>query len=415
MDGKLIDLTGQKFGDLTVIDYAGHSKWNCQCSCGNTTTVFTSNLKSGLTKSCGHRRNEKRKPTIDLTGQKFGDLTVIDYAGHGKWNCRCSCGKTTTVVTTSLKNGMTKSCGHRRIEPVDLTGQKFGDLTVIDYAGDGKWNCQCSCGNTTTVAASSLKSGGTKSCGHRRNAKAKGRPKIDLTGQKFGDLTVIDYAGHGKWNCQCSCGNTTTVAASSLKSGGTKSCGHRRNAKAKGRPKIDLTGQKFGDLTVIDYAGNKKWNCRCSCGKTTTVFTYNLQSGSTKSCGHNRRIDLTGQKFGDLTAINYAGDGKWNCQCSCGKTTTVATGALRSGGTKSCGHRRTIEYRPKPLKIETNIKGVYYVPSLEMYYAVLRFEGKRYHLKNSKNIDECAQALEEAKDQLRKIVLDWYEDYKKNE
>ena len=355
MDGKLIDLTGQKFGDLTVIDYAGHSKWNCQCSCGNTTTVFTSNLKSGLTKSCGHRRNEKRKPTIDLTGQKFGDLTVIDYAGHGKWNCRCSCGKTTTVVTTSLKNGMTKSCGHRRIEPVDLTGQKFGDLTVIDYAGDGKWNCQCSCGNTTTVAASSLKSGGTKSCGHRRNAKAKGRPKIDLT------------------------------------------------------------GQKFGDLTVIDYAGNKKWNCRCSCGKTTTVFTYNLQSGSTKSCGHNRRIDLTGQKFGDLTAINYAGDGKWNCQCSCGKTTTVATGALRSGGTKSCGHRRTIEYRPKPLKIETNIKGVYYVPSLEMYYAVLRFDGKRYHLKNSKDIDECAQALEEAKDQLRKIVLDWYEDYKKNE
>ena len=355
MNGKLIDLTGQKFGDLTVIDYAGHGKWNCQCSCGNTTTVFTSNLKSGLTKSCGHRRNEKRKPTIDLTGQKFGDLTVIDYAGHGKWNCRCSCGKTTTVVTTSLKNGVTKSCGHRRVEPVDLTGQKFGDLTVIDYAGDGKWNCQCSCGNTTTVAASSLKSGGTKSCGHRRNAKAKGRPKIDLT------------------------------------------------------------GQKFGDLTVIDYAGNKKWNCRCSCGKTTTVFTYNLQSGSTKSCGHNRRIDLTGQKFGDLTAINYAGDGKWNCQCSCGKTTTVATGALRSGGTKSCGHRRTIEYRPKPLKIETNIKGVYYVPSLEMYYAVLRFEGKRYHLKNSKNIDECAQALEEAKDQLRKIVLDWYEDYKKNE
>ena len=413
MDGKLIDLTGQKFGDLTVIDYAGNSKWNCQCSCGNTTTVAAYSLKSGTTKSCGHRRKEESKPKIDLTGQKFGDLTVIDYAGHGKWNCQCSCGNTTTVFTSNLKNGLTKSCGHRRNEKrkptIDLTGQKFGDLTVIDYAGHGKWNCRCSCGKTTTVVTTSLKNGMTKSCGHRRIEP------VDLTGQKFGDLTVIDYAGDGKWNCQCSCGNTTTVAASSLKSGGTKSCGHRRNAKAKGRPKIDLTGQKFGDLTVIDYAGNKKWNCRCSCGKTTTVFTYNLQSGSTKSCGHNRRIDLTGQKFGDLTAINYAGDGKWNCQCSCGKTTTVATGALRSGGTKSCGHRRTIEYRPKPLKIETNIKGVYYVPSLEMYYAVLRFEGKRYHLKNSKNIDECAQALEEAKDQLRKIVLDWYEDYKKNE
>ena len=195
---------------------------------------------------------------------------------------------------------------------IDLTGQKFGDLTVIDYAGNSKWNCQCSCGNTTTVAAYSLKSGTTKSCGHRRKEESK--PKIDLTGQKFGDLTVIDYAGHGKWNCRCSCGKTTTVVTTSLKNGMTKSCGHRRNAKAKGRPMIDLTGQKFGDLTVIDYAGHGKWNCQCSCGKTTTVITHNLKSGSTKSCGHrcNKRIDLTGQKFGDLTAINYARNGKKN-------------------------------------------------------------------------------------------------------
>lgn len=57
-------------------------------------------------------------------------------------------------------------------------------------------------------------------------------------------------------------------------------------------------------------------------------------------------IDMTGQTFGQLTVL--AADGyrhnrlAWLCQCSCGNTTTVAGGALRSGNTKSCGCRRLI-------------------------------------------------------------------------
>jgi len=55
--------------------------------------------------------------------------------------------------------------------------------------------------------------------------------------------------------------------------------------------RIDLTGQKFGRLTVLGIASYNKetkrviWNCRCDCGKTIEVFAYNLRSGHGHSCG----------------------------------------------------------------------------------------------------------------------------------
>ena len=53
---------------------------------------------------------------------------------------------------------------------------------------------------------------------------------------------------------------------------------------------IDLTGQKFGRLTVISRAENDKnkhprWLCRCDCGNTCVVLGENLRSGHTRSCG----------------------------------------------------------------------------------------------------------------------------------
>lgn len=56
-------------------------------------------------------------------------------------------------------------------------------------------------------------------------------------------------------------------------------------------PKLkDLTGQKFGRLTVIERAENAKdgrahWRCHCDCGNEVTVSSYHLTSGHTQSCG----------------------------------------------------------------------------------------------------------------------------------
>lgn len=53
---------------------------------------------------------------------------------------------------------------------------------------------------------------------------------------------------------------------------------------------INLDGERFGKLVVIKYVGKDKWNratwlCKCNCGKETTVQSGNLRSGHTKSCG----------------------------------------------------------------------------------------------------------------------------------
>ena len=56
--GKLVDLTGQRFGRLEVLGFAGkakngHSRWLCKCDCGNEATVSYEALRRGDTKSCG--------------------------------------------------------------------------------------------------------------------------------------------------------------------------------------------------------------------------------------------------------------------------------------------------------------------------------------------------------------------------
>lgn len=59
----------------------------------------------------------------------------------------------------------------------------------------------------------------------------------------------------------------------------------------------DITGQKFGLLTVIQYIepaksrGKNRWKCKCDCGKESIVQDNHLTSGRTKSCGclHKRK------------------------------------------------------------------------------------------------------------------------------
>lgn len=61
----LKDLSGQRFGRLTVIkrvenDKPYGSKWLCKCDCGNEITVLSNNLQRGNTRSCGCLREELR-------------------------------------------------------------------------------------------------------------------------------------------------------------------------------------------------------------------------------------------------------------------------------------------------------------------------------------------------------------------
>lgn len=108
----------------------------------------------------------------------------------------------------------------------------------------------------------------------------------DLTGQVFGRLTVTSRLEGDAWMCRCSCGKEHTVPGARLRSGNTSSCGC-----GKGRKVIDLTGQRFGRLVVIERAPAKstkdsRWLVQCDCGiEPYSIFGHVLRSGRQQSCG----------------------------------------------------------------------------------------------------------------------------------
>lgn len=118
---------------------------------------------------------------------------------------------------------------------------------------------------------------------------------IDLTGRQFGRLTVIGKAGYKKnktivWICQCSCGNVIERPGIYLTCGDTKSCGCYNSEATSKRCRKDLTGQKFGKLTVLGYDQTKRkkqayWWCQCECGRVVSIFAGSLSTGKTTACG----------------------------------------------------------------------------------------------------------------------------------
>ncbi len=185
----------------------------------------------------------------ELTGMRFGRLTVLYRTEktedrYALWCCRCDCGNEILVNTKRLTRGTVKNCGcvpktsgKNGTIAEDLTGKRFGDLTVLyrveNERGRTRWACRCDCGNIHIASARDLKGGKCKSCGCRMRFSGQGY--IDITGQRFGRLTVLystdkrDKKGSVYWHCRCDCGNETDVTTDRLLHGNRKSCGCRKD------------------------------------------------------------------------------------------------------------------------------------------------------------------------------------------
>lgn len=123
----------------------------------------------------------------NLIGQTFGRLTVLGRSSYkhpkGKvfWDCKCSCGNISRVVSWNLTSGTTSSCGCLQKDAVsksstsrreDLTGRRFYRLMVLEFVETTKynqimWKCQCDCGNILNVRGGDLRNGRTRTCGCR--------------------------------------------------------------------------------------------------------------------------------------------------------------------------------------------------------------------------------------------------------
>lgn len=174
-------------------------------------------------------------------------------------------------------------------------------LTVLELDreksenGKPRWKCLCDCGKTTTVLGTSLRAGQTKSCGC---SHLKFRNKLE--GKKFNKLLVLEFtniknsSGSFYYKCLCDCGNITYATNNQLTTGRKKSCGCLKQEFLKTIQQdrvVNLTGKTFGKLTVLHRDKMLKskygvyWQCKCECGRIVSVLSYNLTRGLIKSCG----------------------------------------------------------------------------------------------------------------------------------
>ena len=186
----------------------------------------------------------------------------------------------------------------------DITGKRFGRWTVLykcAYKKNGSviWHCKCDCGNEKDVRGSQLRNGRSQSCGCLANDRARENNFVDMTGQKFGKLTVLEFVGFGDtgrngraiWRCICECGNEIKVAQDRLKSGNVSSCGCKKKHLMPSNF-VDISGQDFGYLHVIEYLYHRNnhtyWKCYCTnCGNEVIMDGDKLKRGVNTSCGCN--------------------------------------------------------------------------------------------------------------------------------
>ena len=143
-----------------------------------------------------------------------------------------------------------------------------------------------------------------------------------------------------------------------------------------------------------------------------------------------RRLDLTGQRFGKLTVLapaeNVGRLTAWRCRCDCGQETVAVTKRLRDGHRTSCGcdkeffgespaeiGRASLTYvdgtcvemlRAKTVRCN-NTSGV---PGVDWLGASICFKGKRYYLGSYTGFQDAVKARKAAEENLHDRFLREY-------
>lgn len=306
--GTAINIAGQKFGELTAIEPTDQRKggkivWLCKCSCGADVYVTAKDLRSGNTKSCGHLKKQIK----DLTGQRFGKLTVISdtgraYQGNTIWHCRCDCGNEVDVIGRSLTSGNTRSCGCLNFVP------RPAPPDAVNGTRASMLNKTLPSSNTSGIK-------GVSWCKRSRDWEAY----IKFQGRHFHLGHYDDIAEAEKVRK-----HAESLLFDEFLDFYTELTLYDKEEKKAGRPPKNIRGQRFGKLTALYPTGKRKnttvvWRCQCDCGALVDVKLNHLTSGHTSSCqtcgiarGAEKRMkyDAPAQRKkrlgdNDLTGIRY--------------------------------------------------------------------------------------------------------------
>lgn len=151
---------------------------------------------------------------------------------------------------------------------------------------------------------------------------------------------------------------------------------------------IDLTGQRFGRLTAVEMVGRDKrdyilWKCKCDCGNEVTVISASLRSGATTSCGCFRK-ELSSEKL------------KKQNQIAC------------KGGTNIC-----LLTSKKSKNNTSGVKGVSWDKEKQKWRAQINFQRKNIYLGCFGTLEAAAKARAVAEEQYFQPILDKYSTHSK--
>lgn len=92
MSGKRVDVTGQRFGRLVIVEFShtdgpGRTYWICRCDCGKIKTILGASMNAGATQSCGCLAKERTSQACTSHGQTNTRL----YRVWRNMKSRCNC------------------------------------------------------------------------------------------------------------------------------------------------------------------------------------------------------------------------------------------------------------------------------------------------------------------------------------
>lgn len=151
---KFVDLTGHKFGKLTVLErstpFENYNRvfWVCKCDCGNILNVSSNSLKTGNTKSCGCSRKKL------LDGESSLNKVFRGYKSNAK-NRNINF----EIKKEFFKKITKKNCyycnsepSNYRLEEHDISGYVYNGIDRLDNnIGYTEENCVPCCSDCNTM------------------------------------------------------------------------------------------------------------------------------------------------------------------------------------------------------------------------------------------------------------------------
>ena len=213
---------------------------------------------------------------------------------------------------------------------------------------------------------------------------------------------------------------------------------------------LETKGRTVNGFKILDvYRENKRTIVKVvcpACGKVFTTRAEHIKNGKDCGCTTRKKMnDLTGRKFGRLTAIEPTGKKAsngaiiWKCICDCGNANFVDSGSLTKGRVQSCGCLRKpheieqgkriaaetkkqcidgTSIRNLTMKIskanKSGIKGVSWDKNRNKWVAQITFKGKNYNLGRYNNKEDAREAREKAEKEMFGKFLEEHKEYVKD-